>query len=89
MPKAIVSKQVRLRERGQLTIPADIREQLGISQESILRLIPVGQGLMVIPEATVVNELSRHVEQGIKQENLSLEELLSELREGSHDYEVD
>ena len=78
-----------MRERGQFTIPAEIRQHLGIKEDSILQVLSVGGAMVVIPEETMVNELGRQVEYGMKKENMNLEELLSSLREGSHEYETD
>jgi len=78
-----------MRERGQFTIPAEIRQSLGIKEDSILQVLGVGRAMVVIPEETMVNELARQVEYAMKKENMNLEELLSSLREGSHEYETD
>lgn len=89
MPKAVINRKVRMRERGQFTVPADIRERLGFKEDSILQVLSIGRAMVVIPEETMVNELARQVEYAVKKENLNLEELLSSLREGSHEYESD
>ncbi|MDD3022849.1 MAG: AbrB/MazE/SpoVT family DNA-binding domain-containing protein [Syntrophomonadaceae bacterium] len=89
MPKTIINRKVRMRERGQFTIPAEIRQHLGIKGDSILQVLSVGGAMVVIPEETMVNELGRQIEYGMKKENMNLEELLSCLREGSHEYEAD
>jgi len=89
MSKVPKSKKVRMRERGQFTIPAEFRQRLGIEENSILRVFEIGGAIMVIPENTVVNELARQVEYGMKAAGMNLEELLWGLREGSHEYETD
>ncbi|MDD2509920.1 MAG: AbrB/MazE/SpoVT family DNA-binding domain-containing protein [Syntrophomonas sp.] len=89
MPKAVINRKVRMRERGQFTVPVEIREHLGLKEDSILQVLSIGRAMVVIPEETMVNELARQVEYVMKNENMNLEELLSSLREGSHEYESD
>lgn len=89
MPRAVINRKVRMRERGQFTIPAEIREHLGVKEDSILQVLSIGRAMVVIPEETMVNELARQVEYAMKKEDLNLEELLSDLREDSHEYETD
>lgn len=89
MPKAVINRKVRMRERGQFTVPADIRERLGFKEDSMLQVLSIGRAMVVIPEETVVNELARQVEYAMNKEDLNLEELLLSLREGGHEYEAD
>ncbi|MDD2510191.1 MAG: AbrB/MazE/SpoVT family DNA-binding domain-containing protein [Syntrophomonas sp.] len=89
MSKRVISKKVQMRERGQFTIPVEFRRRLDIKDNSLLRVCEIGRALVLYPENTVVNELARQVEYGLKQADLKLEELLSELREGNHEYEID
>ncbi|WP_054695020.1 AbrB/MazE/SpoVT family DNA-binding domain-containing protein [Syntrophomonas palmitatica] len=89
MSKTVISKKVRMRDRGQFTIPAEFRQRLGIEEDSVLRVFEVGKALLIFPENTTVNELARQVEYKMKEAGIDLEELLTDLREGSHGYETD
>lgn len=82
-------KKVRLRGKGQFTIPSEIRDNLGIEEDTILEVFPVGNGFMVTPETLTIKELASAVRKDMKLSNVGLKELLAELREGGHKYEED
>lgn len=82
-------KKVRVWGKGQLTIPAEVRDILMIKEDTILDLYQVGNAIVATPEKTLISELSGEFAKTMQKEKLSLEDLLSELREGSHDYETD
>ena len=82
-------KKVRVWGKGQFTIPADMRTQMGIVEDTILEVFQVGKAIVVTPEKLTVKELAGVVRKEIVQKEIDIKELLSELREGSHDYETD
>lgn len=81
------SKKVRVWGKGQFTIPAEVRDNLMIKEDTILDLYQVGKAIVATPEKTLVSELSAEYAKAMHKEKLSLDELLSELRDGPHDYE--
>ncbi|MGD0622172.1 MAG: AbrB/MazE/SpoVT family DNA-binding domain-containing protein [Thermacetogeniaceae bacterium] len=82
-------KKVRLRGKGQFTIPSEIRDNLGIDEDTILEVFPVGNGFIATPEKLTVKELASAVRKDMKFSHIDLKELLAELREGGHEYEED
>ncbi len=54
-------KKVRVWSKGQFTIPADIRESLGIREDTILEVFQVGRAVVVTPERVLVRELASSV----------------------------
>jgi AbrB family looped-hinge helix DNA binding protein len=82
-------KKVRLRGKGQFTIPSEIRDNLGIDEDTILEVFPVGTGFIATPEKLTVKELASAVRKDMKFSHIDLKELLAELREGGHEYEED
>ena len=82
-------KKVRVWVKGQFTIPADMRVRLGIVENTILEVFQVGKAIVVTPEKLIVKELAGAVSNELVQKEIDLKELLSELREGSHDYETE
>lgn len=83
------SKKVRVWGKGQLTIPAGMREKLGISEDTILDIHQVGNALIITSEKSLVSELATEFNAALSEEKLDLNDLLSELRENSHEYETD
>ncbi len=82
-------RKVRVREKGQFTIPAEFRSRMGIKDDTVLNVYQVGKAIIATPAAPSVRELAEQVEYDLKSNKLRLEDLLNELREGSHDYEED
>ncbi len=84
-----VYKKVRVWGKGQFTIPADIRNRLGIGEDTYLEVFQVGKAIIATPEKIIIKELSNIVRKEMAQNDIVLEQLLSELREGEHEYETD
>lgn len=78
-------KKVRVREKGQFTIPAEFRKKININEDDILDVYQVGKAIIATPANLMVKDLARQVEQEMHKGDYSLAELLSELREGTHE----
>jgi len=83
------AKKVRVWGKGQFTIPADMRKRLGIKENTILEVFQAGNAIIVTPENMLVRELASSVYEEIENEGININELLEELREGSHEYETE
>lgn len=79
-------KKVRLRDKGQFTIPSEFREKVGIGEDTVLEVYQIGKVIIVSPDKPVVKELALDINAGMKEQGIDLDELLSELREGRHEY---
>ena len=82
-------RKVRVWGKGQFTIPAEIRERLDIKEDSYLEVFQVGRAIVLTPERLVVKELADSFQKEMNKNGIDLEQLLQELREGSHEYETD
>jgi len=87
--KSVKSKKVRVWGKGQLTIPIEIRERLGIKENSYLEVFQVGKAIIVTPERLIVKELADNFQKEMLKDNIDLEKLLQDLREDNHEYETD
>jgi len=83
------SKKVRVWGKGQLTIPVEIREKLNIKENSYLEVFQIGKAIVVTPERLIVKELADSFQKEMLKENVDLEHLLRDLREGSHEHETE
>jgi len=70
----------RVREKGQVTIPSEIRESLHLSKDSILSVIKVGDGILLTPRPSAVESFAVKFSKAAQEKGLSLEGLLKELR---------
>jgi bifunctional DNA-binding transcriptional regulator/antitoxin component of YhaV-PrlF toxin-antitoxin module len=74
------SRLIRMRSRGQITIPQELREALQINETMGLNVLRVGKALIMTPRRLERASLAREVEKELNKEGLSLEDLLRELR---------
>ena len=74
------SRLVRIRSRGQLTLPQDLREALNLDEESGLNVFRVGKVLLMTPKRLQRASLASEVEREMKREGLTLENLLKDLK---------
>ena len=73
-------KLVRVRSRGQLTIPQDMREALSLDESTGLNIFRVGKVLILSPKRLQRASLAKGVEREMKRQGLTLKDLISDLR---------
>lgn len=74
---------VRLRERGQITIPQAVRDQWVKDAENfdVLNLVQIGDALFLSPRQTFLPELSKQFSALMDEEGVTLADLLAGLAE--------
>jgi bifunctional DNA-binding transcriptional regulator/antitoxin component of YhaV-PrlF toxin-antitoxin module len=77
---------VQVRERGVLTLPADLRKRHGIRPGDTYRLIDLDGLFVLTPMVPMVPELAREIEQARLEAGLSADDLLKTLREQRERY---
>lgn len=77
---ATAPKLVRVRSRGQLTIPQDMREALSLDENTGLSIFRVGKVLIMSPRRLQRASLAKEVEREMKRQKLTLKDLISDLR---------
>jgi bifunctional DNA-binding transcriptional regulator/antitoxin component of YhaV-PrlF toxin-antitoxin module len=77
---------VQVRQRGTLTLPTELRERYDIRPGDTFRLVDLDGIFVLTPMVTMVPELAREIEQARLEAGLSIEELLSTLREQRERY---
>ncbi len=77
---------VQVRDRGVLTLPADLREKYGIRPGDTFHLVDLDGVFVLTPMVPVVPELAREIERARLEAGLSIEELLRNLREQRERY---
>lgn len=73
-------RTLRLRARGQITLPQDLRRELELEEDSSLSVIKVGKALLLTPAPSRRAALARSFQAAMAEEGLSLRDLLDELR---------
>jgi bifunctional DNA-binding transcriptional regulator/antitoxin component of YhaV-PrlF toxin-antitoxin module len=77
---------IQVRNRGVITLPADLREKYGIENGDIFRLVDLDGVFVLTPMVPMVPELAREIEQVRLEAGLSIEDLLQGLREQRQRY---
>lgn len=72
---------VRLRGRGQITIPQAVRDSLNIAEGDVLTLLQVGDVVLLTSKQPQVPRLADKVVEMMEAEGVSLADLLSGLKE--------
>lgn len=81
-----MSATVQVRQRGTLTLPAELREKYGIRPGDTFRLVDLDGIFVLTPMVPMVPELAREIERMRLEAGLSIEDLLSSLREQRERY---
>jgi AbrB family looped-hinge helix DNA binding protein len=63
-----MGEQTKVLQKGKITIPADIRQRLGINEGDYIKLQIIGNKLMLFPQNTVADptELLSGLAEGVK-----------------------
>ncbi len=77
---------IQVRQRGILTLPAELREKYGIEPGDTFRLVDLDGIFVLTPMVPMVPELAREIERVRAEAGLSIEELLVSLREQRERY---
>lgn len=72
--------------RGQLTIPASLRKELGLKEDSVVNLVKVGDSLLLVPQPLEGDRLANNFSKAMKKKNITLEDLLSDLKKVRKNY---
>ena len=72
---------IRLRERGQLTLPKKIRNRLALEPGDALTLVQIEDILVLSPRQPVIPKLAEEFSNIMDEEGVSLAELLAGLEE--------
>lgn len=72
---------IQIRQRGTLTLPAELREKYRIEIGDTVRIVDLDGILVLTPMSPVVTELAREIERARLDAGLSVDELLAALRE--------
>ena len=77
---------VQVRQRGTLTLPADLRAKYGIKEGDTYRLLDIDGILVLTPMVPMVPQLAREIERLRLEEGIGTQELLDGLREQRERY---
>jgi bifunctional DNA-binding transcriptional regulator/antitoxin component of YhaV-PrlF toxin-antitoxin module len=77
---------IQVRERGVVTLPAELREKYHIENGNIFHLVDMDGIFVFVPMVPIVPELANEIERIRLESGLSMEELLADLRKQRERY---
>jgi AbrB family looped-hinge helix DNA binding protein len=76
---------VRVQEKGQVTLPADIRKRLGLKKGDLVAVVETPEGVLITPQQAVATKALAEIGHVLKKQGLTLEDMIEsggEIREG-------
>ncbi len=77
---------VRIRERGQVTIPSSYRKDLGLEENDSLNMVKIDEMLILTPRRPFGDATARKVDAAMKRKRVTLDDLLTNLRDQRKKY---
>jgi bifunctional DNA-binding transcriptional regulator/antitoxin component of YhaV-PrlF toxin-antitoxin module len=71
---------IQVRERGVVTLPAELREKYDITSGKVFRLVDLDGIFVFVPMVPIVPELAKEIEQIRLEAGMSMDALLDGLR---------
>jgi antitoxin PrlF len=70
-------KLVRIQEKGQVTIPTEIRKKLGLKRGDLVAVMETPDGVFITPQQVVAAKALDSIGDILKEQGLSLDELIA------------
>jgi antitoxin PrlF len=80
-PMAALRRLSMVQEKGQVTIPAEIRKRLGLKKGDLVSFVETDQGVVIKPAEVIVTESLDKLGRSLKAKDLTLEQLIERGRE--------
>jgi AbrB family looped-hinge helix DNA binding protein len=77
---------VKVWGRGQMTIPASLRKELRLDEETTLSVVKAGEALVLTPKKLIGDGVAKKAARELKKEGLTLNDLLRDLEKQRRRY---
>lgn len=67
---------VRVQEKGQVTLPAAIRQRLGLKKGDLVAVSQTEDGVLITPQAAVAISALDRIGEALREQGLTLDELI-------------
>jgi antitoxin PrlF len=74
-------KLVRIQEKGQVTIPTEIRKKLGLKRGDLVAVMETPEGVFITPQQVLATKAFESIGEILKEKGLSLEEVIASGRQ--------
>lgn len=72
-------EKIKVWERGQITIPKELREELEIKENDVLYAEKLGNGLYLRPTESVIDQVQKKMSAMMKKKGLTVNDLIKDL----------
>ncbi|HLC29737.1 MAG TPA: AbrB/MazE/SpoVT family DNA-binding domain-containing protein [Dehalococcoidia bacterium] len=74
-------KLVRIQEKGQVTLPSELRKKLGLKKGDLVAVVETDNGVLITPQEVLATKALDAIGEALRKKGLSLEELIGSGRE--------
>lgn len=72
---------VRVQEKGQVTLPTELRKKLGLKKGDLVEVVETPQGLLITPQEALAVRALDEIGAALRERGVTLEELIESGRE--------
>ncbi len=72
---------VRIQEKGQVTLPVEVRRKLGLKKGDLVAVVSTDDGILITPQEVLATRALDKIGEILKERGLTLEELIESGRE--------
>ncbi len=77
----MTTQMVRVQEKGQVTIPLEIRQKLNLKKGDMVTFVETEDGVMIVPVEVVASQTLEQIGQALKARGLNLDEMMERGRD--------
>ena len=77
---ATAQKLSIMQKKGQVTIPAEIRNRLGLKEGDVVAFTETDEGVLISPQAVITTQTLDRIGNALQEAGVSLDELMAEGR---------
>lgn len=74
------AQAIRMQEKGQVTIPLEIRKKLGLKKGDLVTFVETDAGILIKPAEVIVSQALDELTQILQENDVSLQELMDQAR---------
>jgi antitoxin PrlF len=74
-------KFVRIQEKGQVTIPTEIRKKLGLKRGDLVAVVETPEGVFITPQQVLATKALDRIGEVLKEQGRSVDELIASGRD--------
>lgn len=75
-PHTTDTRLTRIQEKGQVTLPAELRRKLRLKRGDLVAVTETSKGLLITPQEVVASEALEEIGEALRAQGLSLEDMI-------------